>query len=100
VWTGGWGSKPNNPNNQRPGRRHSLRWATSRGTNIHSNHTERSTVMAATPQQGSYLATTLIGFTAFPAGLVTGGAVGAAFAIAGLGFLIYSAAGFYRIKNT
>jgi hypothetical protein len=69
------------------------------GIDNHFKHTERSTVMAATPQQGAYLATTLIGFTALPAGLVAGGALGAVVAIVGLGFLIYAAAGFYRIKN-
>ena len=55
--------------------------------------------MAATPQQGAYLATTLIGFTVLPAGLVAGGTLGAVVAVVGLGFLIYAAAGFYRIKN-
>lgn len=55
--------------------------------------------MAATPQQGTYLATTLIGFTALPAGLVAGGGLGTAIAIVGVGFLIYAVAGLYRIKS-
>lgn len=55
--------------------------------------------MAATPQQGAYLATTLIGFTALAAGLVAGGTAGVVTAIVGLAFLIYAAAGFYRIRN-
>jgi hypothetical protein len=55
--------------------------------------------MAATPHQGTYLATTLVGFTAVPAGLVAGGGLGMAIAIVGAGFLIYAAAGLYRIKK-
>jgi hypothetical protein len=54
--------------------------------------------MAATRQQGAYLGTTLAGFTAFPAGLVVGGGWGTLFAFIGLGLLMYSAVGFYRIK--
>jgi hypothetical protein len=55
--------------------------------------------MAATPQQGMYLGTTLVGMTAFPAGLITGGGWGAMIAVVGLGLLLYSAAGLYRIKG-
>ncbi|HUK24043.1 MAG TPA: hypothetical protein VLV49_05645 [Terriglobales bacterium] len=55
--------------------------------------------MAATKQQGTYLTTTLIGFTAFPAGLVEGGGMGIVVALAGIALLIYSAVGFYRIKG-
>jgi hypothetical protein len=55
--------------------------------------------MAATRQQGTYLTTTLIGFTAFPAGLAEGGGMGTVVAIVGAALLIYSAVGFYRIKG-
>jgi hypothetical protein len=55
--------------------------------------------MAAIRQQGTYLGTTLVGFTAFPAGLVTGGGLGMIVAIVGVGLLIYSAIGFLRIKH-
>jgi hypothetical protein len=55
--------------------------------------------MAATRQQGTYLTTTLVGFTAFPAGIVEGGGLGALVAIVGAALLIYSAVGFYRIKG-
>jgi hypothetical protein len=55
--------------------------------------------MAAVRQQGTYLTTTLIGFTAFPAGLVEGGGLGILVAIVGAGLLIFSAVGFYRIKG-
>lgn len=55
--------------------------------------------MAATPQQGTYLGTALVGFTAFPAGLVAGGGWGVLIAVVGLGLLLYSAVGLYRIKG-
>lgn len=55
--------------------------------------------MAANRQQGSYLATTLIGFTAFPAGLAVGGGKGILTAIVGLALLVLSGVGFYRIKG-
>jgi len=55
--------------------------------------------MAASRQQGTYLGTTLVGFTAFPAGLVIGGAKGTLTAIVGLALLVISAIGFYRAKS-
>jgi len=55
--------------------------------------------MAATRQQGTYLGTTLAGFTAFVAGLYGGGGRGILVAIVGAGLLLYSAAGLYRAKN-
>ena len=55
--------------------------------------------MAANAKQGTYLMTTLVGFTAFPAGLVEGGGLGIGIAGIGLALLAYSAAGFYRIKG-
>ncbi len=56
--------------------------------------------MAANRQQGTYLATTLAGFTAFPAGLAVGGAKGVLTALVGLALLAISAVGFYRAKGT
>jgi hypothetical protein len=55
--------------------------------------------MAANRQQGSYLATALVGFTAFPAGLTVGGGKGILTAIVGLALLVLSGVGFYRIKG-
>ena len=55
--------------------------------------------MAANAKQGTYLGTTLIGFTAFVAGLHSGGGMGVVFAIVGAGLLLLSAAGFYKIKT-
>ena len=55
--------------------------------------------MAATSQQGTYLGTTLVGFTAFAAGLYIGGGFGDVVAIVGLVLLVISAVGFYRIKQ-
>lgn len=55
--------------------------------------------MAANSQQGTYLGTTLVGFTAFTAGLYVGGGLGVIVAIAGLVLLIISAVGLYRIKQ-
>ena len=54
--------------------------------------------MAANSQHGIYLGTTLVGFTAFAAGLYAGGGLGAVVAIVGLLLLLISAVGFYRIK--
>jgi hypothetical protein len=55
--------------------------------------------MAANAQQGTYLGTTLTGFTALTAGLVAKGGVGIVAALAGLVLLVFSAAGFYKIKG-
>ena len=55
--------------------------------------------MAATSQQGTYLGTTLAGFTALTAGFYKGGGLGIVVAIVGLVLLLFSAAGFYKIKN-
>ncbi len=55
--------------------------------------------MAANRQQGTYLGTTLVGFTTFPAGLAIGGAKGMLTAIVGLVILAISAVGFYRAKS-
>ena len=56
--------------------------------------------MAANARQGTCLGTTLVGFTAFPAGLYIGGGLGGVLAVAGLALLVVSAVGFYRIKET
>jgi len=55
--------------------------------------------MAASAQQGTYLGTTLAGFTAYVAGRVAGGSTGMLIALVGLVLLILSAAGFYRLKS-
>ena len=55
--------------------------------------------MAANSQQGTYLGTTLVGFTGFTAGLYVGGGLGIVVAILGLLVLVISAVGFYRIKQ-
>ncbi len=55
--------------------------------------------MAANSQQGTYLGTTLAGFTALTGGMVVQGGIGIVVAIAGLVLLIISAAGFYKIKS-
>ena len=55
--------------------------------------------MAANSQQGTYLATTLTGFTALTGGLVAKGAIGLLVALVGLLLLVVSAAGFYKIKD-
>jgi hypothetical protein len=55
--------------------------------------------MAANRQQGIYLGTTLAGFTALPAGLIAGGGIGILAAVVGVGLLVYSAIGLYRIKS-
>jgi hypothetical protein len=53
--------------------------------------------MAATPQQGTFLGTTLAGFTALFAGLA---GLGMLVTLVGLVLLIVSAAGFYKAKST
>ena len=55
--------------------------------------------MAAVRQQGTYLGTTLAGFTALTAGLYNGGGVGTLLAVVGAGLLLYSGFGFYRTKS-
>jgi hypothetical protein len=55
--------------------------------------------MAANAQQGTYLGTTLAGFTAYVGGRVAGGGMGMLIALVGLLLLILSAAGFYRAKS-
>ena len=57
--------------------------------------------MAANRQQGSYLAVFLAGFVAFPAGIISlssSAIVGGLLAVGGLALMIYSLAGFHRIK--
>jgi hypothetical protein len=54
--------------------------------------------MAATRQQGTYLGTTLTGFTAFAGGLYAGG-VWMLLTAVGAALLLYSGFGFYRIKS-
>lgn len=56
----------------------------------------------AIPQEGTYLGTTLAGFTGLAASLVireSHSAVGVVGALIGFGLLVYSGIGFYRIKN-
>lgn len=58
--------------------------------------------MAAIPQQGTYLGTTLVGFTSFTAGLVMREghwALGWPIALIGLAVLVYSGISFYRLKK-
>ncbi len=55
--------------------------------------------MAATRQQGTYLGSTLGGFTAVSAGLYAGGGLGVLIAVLGVGLFVYSAVGFYRTKS-
>ena len=57
--------------------------------------------MAANRQQGCYLATFLIALTILPAGLIVWSSrpiLGGILTLAGLALLIYSLAGFHRIK--
>jgi hypothetical protein len=54
--------------------------------------------MAATRQQGTYLGTTLTGFTALVGGLYGGGALGVVITVVGAALLLYSGVGFYRAK--
>jgi len=63
------------------------------------NSTVRSKRMAANAKQGTYLGTTLTGFTSFVAGLYTGGGIGIVVAIVGAALLVVSAAGFHKIKT-
>lgn len=58
--------------------------------------------MAANRHQGSYLAGFLAAFTGLPAGLAvwpSKAVLGVVLVLAGLGLLIYSLAGFCRIKR-
>ena len=58
--------------------------------------------MAAIPQQGTYLGTTLVGFTSLTAGLVIReghSALAVLGTIIGFGLLVYSGIGLYRIKT-
>lgn len=55
--------------------------------------------MASVRQQGTYLGSTLAGFTAFVAGLYNGGGVGTLVTLVGAALLVYAAAGFYRLKS-
>jgi len=58
--------------------------------------------MAANSKQGTYLGTTLTGFTALVAGLVTTSthaALGWLVTVGGFGLLAISAAGFVRLKQ-
>jgi hypothetical protein len=59
----------------------------------------RRKAMAAIAKQGTYLGVLLTGFTAFVAGLAAGGGLGIVIALVGVGLLLYSAVGFYRIKS-
>ena len=57
--------------------------------------------MAANRQQGGYLAAFIVGFVALPAGIITfssSTALGGLLTLGGLGILVYSLAGFHRIK--
>ena len=56
--------------------------------------------MAAVRQEGTYLGSTLSGFTAFAAGLYNGGGMGTLLALVGAALLVFAAAGFYRLKGT
>ncbi len=55
--------------------------------------------MASVRQQGTYLGSTLAGFTAFVAGLYNGGGVGKLVTLVGAALLAFAAAGFYRLKS-
>ncbi|MBZ5513424.1 MAG: hypothetical protein LAN62_00995 [Acidobacteriia bacterium] len=59
--------------------------------------------MAANRKQGSYLAEFIVAFTMFPAGLVlitsASRGIGTLLTIVGLGLLLHSAVGLYRIKK-
>ena len=54
--------------------------------------------MASVRQEGTYLGSTLAGFTAFVAGLYNGGGLGTVVTLAGVALLVYASAGFYRLK--
>ncbi len=55
--------------------------------------------MAAIRQQGTYLGTTLAGFTALVAGLYGSGGRATLVAAVGVALLLYSGLGFYRVKS-
>jgi hypothetical protein len=58
--------------------------------------------MAASSKQGTYLGTTLTGFTALVAGLVTTSShsgLGWLVTVAGLGLLAFSTTGFLKLKQ-
>jgi hypothetical protein len=55
--------------------------------------------MAANRQQGTYLGTSLTGFTAFVGGLYGGGGWGMLVAVVGAALLLYSGFGLYRAKS-
>jgi hypothetical protein len=59
--------------------------------------------MAANRQQGAYLTEFLVAFATFPAGLVlltlSSYGIGVLLTIVGLGMLVHSSMGFYRIKK-
>jgi hypothetical protein len=55
--------------------------------------------MGANAQQGTYLGTTLTGFTALGGGLVAKGGIGIVVALIGALLLLVSAAGFYKNKS-
>lgn len=55
--------------------------------------------MGTNAKQGTYLGTTLAGFTCLVAGLYNGGGLGIVIAIAGAALLFVSAAGFYKTKT-
>lgn len=58
--------------------------------------------MAASSKQGTYLGTTLTGFTALVAGLVTTSThsgLGWLVAVSGFGLLAFSTAGFFRLRQ-
>jgi len=54
--------------------------------------------MASVRQEGTYLGSTLAGFTAFGAGLYNGGGLGTLVTLVGAALLVYAAAGFFRLK--
>ncbi len=60
--------------------------------------TVRSYPMGTNAKHGTYLGTTLVGFTSLVAGLHNGGGLGIVFAIVGVALLLVSAAGFYKTK--
>jgi hypothetical protein len=66
---------------------------------LHSTNSQEVFRMAANAQQGTFLGTTLAGFTAYVAGRVAGGGLGMLLALLGVVLLILSAAGFYRLKS-
>ena len=58
--------------------------------------------MAATPQQGTYLGTTLLGFTSIVAGVVVSqshSAIGLLSGLVGLTLLVCTGIGLHRIKG-